>query len=111
MLRGVERKAGTMSVTGRSGLLTFGIMALLFAGAAAAIVLVQKKGPAPGAGPFAPAADSRYALQRLEEQAEEMRRAILQEDHETMADLTLPLLVEKLGGRGRFVQHLESLVA
>src|SRR5262249_39540621 len=38
-------------------------------------------------------------------------RAALQEDHPKMAELTLPALVEKFGGRAGYVQKLESIAA
>jgi hypothetical protein len=54
---------------------------------------------------------SPQALQNLKAQAEEAGRAGLTEDHEKMADLTHPTLVEKFGGRAKYVKKLESVAA
>jgi hypothetical protein len=43
--------------------------------------------------------------------AEQIGQAALQEDHLRMADLTYPLLVEKLGGRELYVVKLEEVAA
>lgn len=53
--------------------------------------------------------DMEQARKNLKDQAEAVGRAMLQEDHQKMADLTLPALVEKFGGREKFVQKLESM--
>jgi hypothetical protein len=53
--------------------------------------------------------DKEQALKNLKSQAEEVRQAMLEEDHQKMADLTHPTLVEKMGGKARFVQRLESM--
>src|SRR2546425_674690 len=55
--------------------------------------------------------DRERAITSLKSQAEEVRRAILQEDHQRMADVTHPMLIEKFGGRTKFVQLLDSMAA
>ncbi len=42
------------------------------------------------------------------EQADQVRRAMLEDDHGKLVDLTLPLVVEKVGGRQKMIQSLDS---
>jgi hypothetical protein len=55
--------------------------------------------------------DKEQAVKNLKTQAGEVGQAILKENHHKMADLTHPTLVEKLGGRTRFIQRLEAMAA
>jgi hypothetical protein len=55
--------------------------------------------------------DRTEPLKNLEAQAEEVGRAAVEEDHPKMAELTLPALVEKFGGRTMYVKKLESIAA
>src|SRR5438045_3659895 len=53
--------------------------------------------------------DQQQALKNLKSQANQLGRAALEEDHATMAQLTHPVLVEKLGGRARYENKLTSM--
>jgi hypothetical protein len=53
--------------------------------------------------------DREQALKNLEAQANEAGQAVIQEDHAKMAELTLPALVEALGGRAKYIKKLESI--
>jgi hypothetical protein len=53
--------------------------------------------------------DDPRAVANLKAQAAEVERAMIEEDHQRMADLTHPLLVNQLGGRGGFIRKLEAV--
>jgi hypothetical protein len=55
--------------------------------------------------------DPVQARVRLMAQTEQMRSAVLQPDHELMADLTHPALIKGLGGRAKYVQKLNEVAA
>jgi hypothetical protein len=58
-----------------------------------------------------PKFDPVQARVRLMAQAEQVRSAVLQPDHELMADLTHPALIKGLGGRAKYVQKLNEVAA
>jgi hypothetical protein len=58
-------------------------------------------------GPSAP----QQPPKTLKEQAQAVGEAALREDHAKMADLTLPALVEKFGGRAQYIKKLQSVAA
>jgi hypothetical protein len=62
-----------------------------------------------GCSPAAP--NQEQTLQNLKAQADSIRHAALNEDHEEMAAFTYPAVVEAVGGRAKFVQKLEKGVA
>ena len=47
--------------------------------------------------------DRQQILANLKSQAEEMQKAILEENYETSADLTLPAVIKLAGGRPQWV--------
>lgn len=51
------------------------------------------------------------ALENLKAQADEVRRAILAVDHEGMVTLTHPRVVQMMGGKAKFIRHLEETEA
>src|SRR5712692_8059093 len=51
------------------------------------------------------------ARERLVKFADQLRQAMLKEEHQKVADLTLPIVIEKLGGHERFLKQLESVAA
>jgi hypothetical protein len=55
--------------------------------------------------------DRDAALAAAREQAEEVGKAARDDDHERMADLNHPKLVESLGGRAMFIRLLEKTAA
>jgi hypothetical protein len=55
--------------------------------------------------------DDPRALENLKSQADDVRRAVLAADHQRMADLTHPRVVEMMGGRAKFVQRLGEIEA
>jgi hypothetical protein len=55
--------------------------------------------------------DEPQARNNLKAQAEEAGRAAAQENHARMAELTLPALIEKAGGRALYIKKLESVAA
>jgi hypothetical protein len=52
--------------------------------------------------------DGVEALTNLREQAAAIERAMIQEDHQLMADLTHPSLISQFGGREEYVKKLEA---
>ncbi len=55
--------------------------------------------------------DRGAALNNLKSDADKLRKAVLHEDHAAVADLTCPVVVEKLGGRDKFIERLASMAA
>jgi hypothetical protein len=55
--------------------------------------------------------DYQQALKNLKEQAEELGRSAVQEDHAKMAELTHRALIEKFGGRAAYAKKLVSIAA
>jgi hypothetical protein len=51
------------------------------------------------------------ALANLRNQAGAVERAMVQEEHERMADLTHPALIEQFGGHAAYVRKLEDVAA
>ncbi len=65
----------------------------------------------PAMGCSGPKFDPVQARVRLMAQAEQVRSAMLQQDHERMADLTHPALINGMGGRAKYVQKLNEIAA
>jgi len=55
--------------------------------------------------------DAAKARTRLQAQAEEVRSAMIKQDHERIADLTYPFTIKGAGGRANFIQHLNKMAA
>jgi hypothetical protein len=55
--------------------------------------------------------DKNEAVKNLKSQAAEVGNATLKEDHQKLADLTHPIVLEKLGGREKFIEKLKSVAA
>jgi hypothetical protein len=55
--------------------------------------------------------DRERARQALTASTEQVRQAMLREDHQRMADLTHPAVINGLGGREKFTQQLAEIAA
>jgi hypothetical protein len=55
--------------------------------------------------------EQQQARENLISQSEAIGRAAVDEDHAKMAELTLPVLVEKFGGRAAYIKKLESIAS
>jgi hypothetical protein len=55
--------------------------------------------------------EHQQARENLISQSEAIGRAAVDEDHAKMAELTLPVLVEKFGGRAAYIKKLESIAS
>jgi hypothetical protein len=71
------------------------------------VLLGAVVGCAPSGRPF----EGREAVANLRTQATAVERAMMREDHQHMADLTHPVLVDHFGGRDGYVHMLEETAA
>lgn len=55
--------------------------------------------------------DRAQAINALTTQAKQVKQAMLQPDHELMADLTHEAVVKGMGGRDRFIQRLKEIAS
>jgi hypothetical protein len=71
------------------------------------VLLASAVGCSSSARPF----EGEEAVENLKAQAAKVQHAMITEDHQQMADLTHPVLVDHLGGRAGYLRELERTAA
>ena len=68
-------------------------------------------GPVFGCSSSARPFEGNEAVENLKAQAAKVEHAMINEDHQQMADLTHPILVDHFGGRAGYIRELEKTAA
>jgi hypothetical protein len=71
------------------------------------LLLTSAFGCSSPARPF----EGNEAVENLKAQAAKVEQAMINADHQQMADLTHPILIDHFGGRAGYVRHLEETAA